>query len=1224
MKNIRVFFKHLNVKKIVALIVAIALMIPVGMIFASADDVEREVGNIANVDKDPSLIPTTSATGAIAKGAFNYNDTWQNDKSEPIGGGNSHWVSLDFGKQVTFNSFTIQQYGRRLKQFRVQVSDDGTAWRNVFEGMDSSTPPATETWNEYFTVAFKPVTARHFRLLMEEVLTNEPTVIIGQIFIYNDAAKTTSPEIKSISNAPKELAHGLDISAYSSSSNQDAQEADKAFDGKDDTNWQAALANQQWLQVDFGSSKTVASVSFDQWSSRIKAFKIQVSEDGATWTNAFCGRIDSAAESGKRVSLTAVFPEAKTGRYFRFYCDEAISFPVVYEMRVFDAAGDAATSAEIADVTNDPVELAQGLPNGSYTASSSQSQQGPENAFDQYHDGAGNPWQATGSATVENPAWLKVDLGQVQTIARVDFAQYNNRIKDLRFQISNNGTDWSDAFCGKVENAADAGNLIQYTVVFPKAKTGRYFRFYSEESISNPAIFDMKVYDKAGSATTSEAITVLEIKDPDAPNELAHGLGNSAYSASSESNGQEADKAFDDDLSSVWQVPSGKQPESPQWLQVNFGKEVSLSRVDFTQYNNRAKLFKFQVSNDGEKWTDAFYGEVKSAADDGGSISYQVVFPTTKGQYFRMLFEETAVNGVQTQPAIFDMKVYDKAGDATTSAEITVLPMEDPNAPKELAHGLNEDSYKASSQNAPEQGPTAAFDKDMDSVWQAESTAQVTQSQWLMVNFGKIKTVSRIDFSQYQNRIKQFKLQVSDDTEVWTDVFKGNIPSAVDAAPSTNYTVVFKPVQGQYFRIVFLDMAGKAEDNTVPSMAAIFDMKVYDKAGDAETSAEIQEGLLDSEDSFKPIAPVNPVVRPENLALNKGEGAYTSSSNMEGQLPQHAFDGQGGTNWQNSGNTFPTWLQVDLGSKMDVNGLWISQWSNRIKYFKVHISDDGTNWQTAFYGRVTDPAELSAASELSIAFPTVNTRFVRFTITDGVYDEANRQFFTVPIYELEVYNSSDWKNSDNVIDVETEKPTAETLKALKEILSRIEGLNEADYTEKSFEALRKIYAEAKTYENGDKGNNTAVLEIIEKLKAAEKSLIPISSYNELRDQLKEIIKMNASDYHPDDWNSLMLLTEYANALLAEGNADTADVSFYVKSIDIMLASMRTAEEEELDYVYEINPLKSDEYIKEEIVVDGDNENDSASTGIQGVSVTILLLLVSSAAAIKLVRKKKTY
>ena len=123
------------------------------------------------------------------------------------------------------------------------------------------------------------------------------------------------------------------------------------------------------------------------------------------------------------------------------------------------------------------------------------------------------------------------------------------------------------------------------------------------------------------------------------------------------------------------------------------------------------------------------------------------------------------------------------------------------------------------------------------------------------------------------------------------------------------------------------------------------------------------------------------------LALNKGESAYTSSSNMDGQTPQNAFDGNPGTNWQNSGNSFPAWLQVDLGSKTDVNGLWVSQWSNRIKFFKIHVSDDGQNWSTAFYGRVTDAAELGKATELSIAFPTVQARFVRLTIIDGVYDE---------------------------------------------------------------------------------------------------------------------------------------------------------------------------------------------------------------------------------------------
>ena len=211
-----------------------------------------------------------------------------------------------------------------------------------------------------------------------------------------------------------------------------------------------------------------------------------------------------------------------------------------------------------------------------------------------------------------------------------------------------------------------------------------------------------------------------------------------------------------------------------------------------------------------------------------------------------------------------------------------------------------------------------------------------------------------------------------------------------------------------------------------------------------------------------------------------------------------------------------------------------------------------------------------------------------------------------------------------MVDVETERPTPETLNALKEVLERIEALDESAYTEKSFEALKKIYQKAKTYEDGTVGNNTEVLEIIETLKKAEKDLIPVSSYNELRDLLKEIRQMNSSEYHPDDWNSLMLLADYANVLLQKGDADTSEVSFYVKSIDIMLASMRSASEEELDYEYVVNPSKSNEYIKEEILVDGDNDNtgSSVATGEAGVCVFALLLVFASAVAIKMTKKKK--
>ena len=1020
---------------------------------------------------------------------------------------------------------------------------------------------------------------------------------------------------------PTELAHGKPADSYTASSGQAGQEAPNAFDADADSVWQAQSNRQptepQWLMVDFGKTETVARVDFSQYNNRAKLFKFQVSADAQTWSDAFYGSVESAADSGGVVSYTVVFPE-KSGRYFRLWFEETAvngvqTQPAIFDMKVYDKAGDAETSSVITDITAAIKELAHGKPADSYTASSGQAGQEAPNAFDASADSV---WQAQGGLQTTEPQWLMVDFGKTETVARVDFSQYNNRAKLFKFQVSADAQTWSDAFYGSVESAADSGGVVSYTVVFPEA-SGRYFRLWFEETAADstgqqvqPAIFDMKVYDKPGDAETSPAITDITA----AIKELAHGKPADSYTASSGQAGQEAPNAFDASADSVWQAQSGLQTTEPQWLMVDFGKTETVARVDFTQYNNRAKLFKFQVSADAQTWSDAFYGSVKSAADSGGVVSYTVVFPEKSGRYFRLWFEETAADstGQQVQPAIFDMKVYNKPGDAETSPAIT-----DANSSsiKELAHGKPADSYTASSANEASQGAANAFDADADSVWQAGSQAQNISPQWLMVDFGQTETVARVDFSQYCNRIRQFKFQVSHDGKAWTSVYFGSIPSAVDNGGTISYTVVFPEASGRYFRTVFIETAGKTGAEDIQSMPAIFDMKIYNGADGAATSPAVEEGLIGPDKD-----PVDPTTKPANLALNKGESAYTSSSNMDGQTPQNAFDGNPGTNWQNSGNSFPAWLQVDLGSKTDVNGLWVSQWSNRIKFFKIHVSDDGQNWSTAFYGRVTDAAELGKATELSIAFPTVQARFVRLTIIDGVYDEPNKQLFTIPIYEVEVYHSEDWESSETVVDVETELPTAETLAKLKDVLKRVEALDEASYTGASYETLRQAIEKAKPYESGTLGNNTLVLELIAELENAEKALIPLSTYTALRERLKQVLQMNEADYHPDDWNSLMQLVEYANVLVAQETADPADVGFYVKSIDILLASMRMADEEELDYTYEINPIREDDYIAETVVIDA-GDGGSVNTGVTAVSTAVLLAVPVSLAVMLRLRKR---
>ena len=1020
---------------------------------------------------------------------------------------------------------------------------------------------------------------------------------------------------------PTELAHGKPADSYTASSGQAGQEAPNAFDASADSVWQAQSNRQptepQWLMVDFGKTETVARVDFTQYNNRAKLFKFQVSADAQTWSDAFYGSVESAADSGGVVSYTVVFPE-KSGRYFRLWFEETAvngvqTQPAIFDMKVYDKAGEAETSSAITDITAAIKELAHGKPADSYTASSGQAGQEAPNAFDASADSV---WQAQGGLQTTEPQWLMVDFGKTETVARVDFSQYNNRAKLFKFQVSADAQTWSDAFYGSVESAADSGGVVSYTVVFPEA-SGRYFRLWFEETAADstgqqvqPAIFDMKVYDKPGDAETSPAITDITA----AIKELAHGKPADSYTASSGQAGQEAPNAFDASADSVWQAQGGLQTTEPQWLMVDFGKTETVARVDFTQYNNRAKLFKFQVSADAQTWSDAFYGSVESAADSGGVVSYTVVFPEASGRYFRLWFEETAADstGQQVQPAIFDMKVYNKPGDAETSPAIT-----DANSSsiKELAHGKPADSYTASSANEASQGAANAFDADADSVWQAGSQAQNISPQWLMVDFGQTETVARVDFSQYCNRIRQFKFQVSHDGKAWTSVYFGSIPSAVDNGGTISYTVVFPEASGRYFRTVFIETAGKTGAEDIQSMPAIFDMKIYNGADGAATSPAVEEGLIGPDKD-----PVDPTTKPKNLALNKGESAYTSSSNMDGQTPQNAFDGNPGTNWQNSGNSFPAWLQVDLGSKTDVNGLWVSQWSNRIKFFKIHVSDDGQNWSTAFYGRVTDAAELGKATELSIAFPTVQARFVHLTIIDGVYDEPNKQLFTIPIYEVEVYHSEDWESSETVVDVETELPTAETLAKLKDVLKRVEALDEASYTGASYETLRQAIEKAKPYESGTLGNNTLVLELIAELENAEKALIPLSTYTALRERLKQVLQMNEADYHPDDWNALMQLVEYANVLVAQETADPADVGFYVKSIDILLASMRMADEEELDYTYEINPIREDDYIAETVVIDA-GDGGSVNTGVTAVSTAVLLAVPVSLAVMLRLRKR---
>ena len=131
-----------------------------------------------------------------------------------------------------------------------------------------------------------------------------------------------------------------------------------------------------------------------------------------------------------------------------------------------------------------------------------------------------------------------------------------------------------------------------------------------------------------------------------------------------------------------------------------------------------------------------------------------------------------------------------------------------------------------------------------------------------------------------------------------------------------------------------------------------------------------------------------------NLATGR---TLTASSHNE-YVPGNANDGNAATYWESNG-AFPQWLQVDLGSSVQVNRVVLKLppgWGARTETLSVQGSTNGTSFSTlsASAGRTFDPA---SGNTVSISFTAATVRWVRVNIT------ANTGWGAAQLSELEVY-----------------------------------------------------------------------------------------------------------------------------------------------------------------------------------------------------------------------------
>ncbi|WP_253866484.1 discoidin domain-containing protein [Micromonospora sp. WMMA2032] len=224
--------------------------------------------------------------------------------------------------------------------------------------------------------------------------------------------------------------------------------ASNATDGNSGTRWSSAFADPQWIQVDLGATATVSRVSLAWEGAYARAYQVQTSTDGATWTTVF----STTTGDGGTDDLTV----SGTGRYVRVY-GTARATGYGYSLWEFQVYGSTGGGSGCDTATN----AAQGRP---ATASSTENAGTPAGAAVD-----GNPGTRWASAAAD-PQWLQVDLGSVRTVCRVVLSWEAAYGRAYQIQTSTDGATWTSVYS---TTSGDGG-----TDALTVNGSGRYIRVH--------------------------------------------------------------------------------------------------------------------------------------------------------------------------------------------------------------------------------------------------------------------------------------------------------------------------------------------------------------------------------------------------------------------------------------------------------------------------------------------------------------------------------------------------------------------------------------------------------------------------------------------------------------------------------------------------------------------------------------------------------------------------
>ena len=672
----------------------------------------------------------------------NTSTRWSSLRNE-----DENWIMVDLGQYSEINAMSIQWESACSDDYDIQVSSDKNNWITVKDSMATGSSLLDEyNFDE-------PVYGRYVRVSSHKSRTLKYGISIYEISVYGSYK---DEDIAANKNAFSSTIKDLNLPTH-------------AIDNKANTSWISSAAGDQWIYVELKGIYKISSMQVDWGNNYAPNYEIQISDDAQMWQTV--KTIIDGQGGNENISDLG----NQEARYVRLKLNGSSGSS--YQIIQWSVYGELVEAENLENIALNKTATASSVYNNVYTAN---------RAIDgSFENNGGNDQSRWVSNRNSNDEYIQIDLEANYDLTGVKLYWEGNGAKKYQILVSEDGKTWQKVY---LEENGQPGIA---NIPFNETVTARYVKMLGIECASKYgySLWEFEVYGKLHQEPVVPEVNIALNKTSKASSEFTDpNDGNKTYQSLLAFDGKGTNETVDGKQSRWVSLRTKDDPTATsQWIYVDLEADYDISKVVLNWEGNGAKEYKVQISNDGQNWTD-----ISHITDGKGGID-ELTYKNTTGRYVRMLgIEPGGIYGY----SLWEFEVYGEA----------VLEPENPNVNLALNKSSNASSeYVDSKDGNKTYESSLAFDgKGTNEIVDGKQSRWVSNrksnDERIYVDLQDIYNISKVILNWEGSGAKKYKVQVSNDGQVWTDI------SDINDGDGGLDELSYKDVTGRYVRMLGIEV----------------------------------------------------------------------------------------------------------------------------------------------------------------------------------------------------------------------------------------------------------------------------------------------------------------------------------------------------------------------------------------------------------------------------------